>query len=169
MIARPCLKVTLIIRRPALDAIIEQIRRTSVIAIMSADAMTALEPAKLGTDVAVPAVMETSCAVCVETVGHVLNGDVEAEMFSVRGDALLVRPVDGAGVVDGSIIAFGERGGCCGGDEGCEEKDVVVHLDWFFVGLVGRFRWLRDSRLWEQLLRRSGIRYEGLLVLFRRD
>ncbi len=126
--------------------------------------MTPLEPAHPGTDVAVPAVMETSCAVCVETVGHVLDGDVEAEMFSVRGDALLVRPVDGTGVLDGSLIALGERGCCCGGDEGCEEKDVVVHLDWFFVGLVGRFRWLRDSRLWEQLLRRNGSRYEDLLI-----
>lgn len=133
VITRPSPEVTLIIRRPALNATIEQIRRASVIAIMSADAMTPLEPAHSGTDVAVPAVMETSCAVCVEAVGHGLHSDVEAECFAVRGDALLVWPVDGTGVLDGSVIAFWERGCCCGSDEGGEEEDVVVHLDWLLV------------------------------------
>lgn len=64
------LEVTLVIRRPVLDAIIEQIRRASIIAIVCADAVTPLEPAHPGTDIAVPAVMETSCAVLVEAVGH---------------------------------------------------------------------------------------------------
>lgn len=132
MPAHPRLEITLIILRPALDTIIKQIRRARVIAIMSADAVTALEPAHPGTDIAVPAVVETSSAVGVEAVRHSLYRDVEAKVFAVCGDALLVRPASGGGIVDGSKVAFGERDGCGGGDEGGEEDDGVVHLDWLF-------------------------------------
>jgi len=27
---------------------------------------------------------------------------------------------------EASVVAFGKKGGCRGGDEGCEEEDVVV-------------------------------------------
>lgn len=138
MPAHPRPEITLVILRPALNPIIEQIRRARVIAIMSADAVTALEPTHPSTDIAVPAIVETSSAVGVEAVGHSLYGDAEAKVFAVWGDALLVGPASGGGVVDGSKVAFGERDGCGGGDEGGEEEDGVVHLNWvFWIQWVG--------------------------------
>ena len=109
---------------------------------MSVDAVTSLEPSHPGTHIAVPAVVETSGAVGVQAVGHGLNGHGEAEVFAVGGDALSVWPTGGRGILDGSIVAAGERGGCGGGDEGGdEEEDGGVHLGWPFVDQVGRVRW----------------------------
>lgn len=101
------LKITLIVLRPTLNTVIEQIRRASIIAVMSADAVTALEPAHPSTHVAVPAVVEPSGAVGVEAVGHGLDGNGKAEVFAVCCDALLVGPVGRGGILDGSEVAVG--------------------------------------------------------------
>jgi len=166
MPAHPLPEITLIILRPALNTIVKQIRRTSVIAIMSADAMAPLEPAHPGTCVAVPAVVESSGAVCVEAVGHGLYGDGETEVFAVCGDALLVGPVGGRWILDWSVVAAGKRGCCCESDEGGEEEDVGLHLDGLVVGLESR---LRESRLGNTDLGRSEIRYDNLGVFSCRD
>lgn len=119
MPGHPRLEITLVILRPTLNTVIKQIRRASVIAVMSADAVTALKPAHPSTHVAVQAVVEPSGAIGVEAVGHGLDGDGEAEIFAVCGDALLIGPVGGGGILDGSEITA-ERGGCGGSDEGGE-------------------------------------------------
>ena len=117
---------------PLLDAIITQIRRAGLVAVIRVDLIIrpALEPSHVATYVASPAVVELIGAVCGEAVDQRLLLIIGETVVLLISHALLGRPVLGSRVWDRTwggdvievIVAFGQGAGSGeGGDKGGEE------------------------------------------------